>query len=102
MFVSVLSLVPLINLIALAVSFVDKSVVIFDLVALLYLSMLVLASVNQIQPPILILFVKVTPSAFKLETDKSCVILTLPAGFKSQSTILSSDVALDIYNLISL
>ena len=45
-FVSVSSLFPLINLIALAVSLIDKSSDTFDLVALEYLSILVLASVN--------------------------------------------------------
>ena len=69
----------------------------FDLVALLYLSILVLVSVNSILPPILTLFVKLVPSAVKLETDKSFVILTLPDGFKSKSTTLSSDVAFDIF-----
>ena len=73
-----------------------KSSVIFDLVALLYLSLLVLVSVNSILPPILTLFVKLFPSAVKLETDKSLVILTFPDGFKSEPTILSSDVAFHV------
>ena len=47
-FVSVSSLVPLINRMALAVSFIDKSKEIFDFVAFVYLSMLVLASTNSI------------------------------------------------------
>ena len=48
MFVSVSSLVPLINLMALAVSFIDKSNETFDFVAFVYLSILVLASTNSI------------------------------------------------------
>ena len=45
---SVSSLVPLINLMALAVSFIDKSNEILDFVAFVYLSILVLASTNSI------------------------------------------------------
>ena len=48
MFVSVSSLVPLISLMADAVSFIAKSNDTFDLVALVYLSILVLASTNSI------------------------------------------------------
>ena len=42
------SLAPLINLIALAVSFIDRSNEIFDFVAFVYHSMLVLPSTNCI------------------------------------------------------
>ena len=48
MFVSVSSLFPLINLMALAVSFIEKSNDTFDLVAFVYLSIQVLASTNSI------------------------------------------------------
>ena len=48
MFVSVSSLVPLLNLIALAVSFIAKSNEIFDFAAFVCLSIPVLASTNSI------------------------------------------------------
>ena len=70
-----------------------------DFVALLYLSMLVIASANSVLPPILILLVRLIPSAVKLNNDKSLVILTFPDGFKSRSTTLSSLTMFRVYTI---
>ena len=102
-FVTVSSLLPLINLIAFAVSFIDKSIDILDFVALEYLSTLVLVFVNSmspftvelpvmsVSPPIVKLVV-----TFTLFTAKSLFILIFPDGFKFKSATLSSLVAFDV------